>query len=66
MTYIGHDELIMIIYFGSGRRQDGRGIGVLVSSGPLNLTRYLSTILDTYEFNLRCKERMAGTLKIEK
>ena len=33
---------------------------VLVSPGPPNLPLNFQTILNTYKFNLRCKERTAG------
>ena len=43
-----------------GERQDGGRVEVLVSSGFLSYLDSFQTILKTYEFNLRCKERTGG------
>ena len=43
--------------------QDDRGVGVLNSAGPIKYLDKLQTILNTYKFDLRLKERLARTLQ---
>ena len=41
------------------------GVGVLNSPGPIKYLDKLQTILNTYKFDLRLKERLARTLQRE-
>ena len=43
--------------------QDDRGVGVLNSAGPIKYLDKFQTILNTYKFDLRLKERLARTLQ---
>ena len=43
--------------------KDDRGVGVLNSPDPIKYLDKLQTILNTYKFDLRLKERLARTLQ---